>query len=86
MPEKDGFDILALAQSVDSDLPVVMLTGEGDVPMAIRAMREGAYDFLEKPCDTGHLIEVLNRAMAHRALVLRTRRMNNSYAAVIPHM
>lgn len=75
MPEKDGFDILALAQGVDPDLPVVMLTGEGDVPMAIRAMKEGAYDFLEKPCETTHLLGVLNRALSHRALVLRTRRI-----------
>ncbi len=75
MPEKDGFDILALAQSVDPDLPVVMLTGEGDVPTAIRAMKEGAYDFLEKPCETTHLLGVLNRALSHRDLVLRTRRM-----------
>ncbi|WGI21736.1 response regulator [Amylibacter sp. IMCC11727] len=75
MPEKDGFDILALAQKVDPDLPVVMLTGEGDVPMAIRAMKEGAYDFLEKPCEAEHLLGVLNRALTHRELVLRTRRM-----------
>ncbi len=75
MPQKDGFDILALAQGVDPDLPVVMLTGEGDVPMAIRAMKEGAYDFLEKPCETSHLLGVLNRALSHRDLVLRTRRM-----------
>ena len=75
MPHKDGFDILALAQSVDLDLPVVMLTGEGDVPMAIRAMKEGAYDFLEKPCEITHLLSVLNRALSHRALVLRTRRI-----------
>lgn len=75
MPGHDGFDILALARSADEDLPVVMLTGEGDVPMAIRAMREGAYDFLEKPCSTDKLIEVLNRALAHRTLVLKTRAM-----------
>lgn len=77
MPDKDGFDILALAQSIDADLPVVMLTGEGDVPMAIRAMKEGAYDFLEKPCDTSHLIGVLSRALEHRELVLHTRRMEH---------
>ncbi|MCO4823581.1 MAG: sigma-54-dependent Fis family transcriptional regulator [Amylibacter sp.] len=75
MPQKDGFDILALAQGIDPDLPVVMLTGEGDVPMAIRAMKEGAYDFLEKPCETSHLLGVLNRALSHRELVLRARRI-----------
>jgi two-component system C4-dicarboxylate transport response regulator DctD len=75
MPYKDGFDILAYVQSVDEELPVVMLTGEADVPMALRAMKEGAYDFLEKPCASSQVLEVLARALAHRALVTRTRQM-----------
>lgn len=75
MPQHDGFDILDLARAADEELPVVMLTGQGDVPMAIRAMKAGAYDFLEKPCPTERLIEVLNRALSHRALVLRNRRV-----------
>ncbi|MEM7438613.1 MAG: response regulator [Pseudomonadota bacterium] len=75
MPGHDGFDVLAMVQAADTELPVIMLTGEGDVPMAIRAMKEGAYDFLEKPCATDHLLGVLNRAMDHRGLVLKTRAM-----------
>lgn len=75
MPQKDGFDVLAYAQSVDAELPVVMLTGEADVPMALRAMKEGAYDFLEKPCASNTLLDVLTRALHHRALITRTRQM-----------
>ncbi len=75
MPQKDGFDVLAYAQSVDTELPVVMLTGEADVPMALRAMKEGAYDFLEKPCASNTLLDVLTRALHHRALITRTRQM-----------
>lgn len=75
MPGQDGFDVLAMVRAADEELPVVMLTGEGDVPMAIRAMKEGAYDFLEKPCATDHLLGVLNRALDHRALILKTRAM-----------
>ncbi len=75
MPQKDGFDVLTYAQSVDSDLPVVMLTGEADVPMALRALKEGAYDFLEKPCASNDLLDVLSRALHHRTLVTRTRQM-----------
>lgn len=75
MPGRDGFDVLAASQRVDPDLPVILLTGEGDVPTAVRAMSAGAYDFLEKPCAPDHLIEVLNRAIAHRTLVLKTRQM-----------
>jgi two-component system C4-dicarboxylate transport response regulator DctD len=75
MPHKDGFDVLAYTQSVDKELPVVMLTGEADVPMALRAMKEGAYDFLEKPCSSNTLLDVLTRALHHRALITRTRQM-----------
>lgn len=73
MPQKDGFDVLEYAQTTDQDLPVVLLTGEADVPMALRALRQGAYDFLEKPCASDDLIEVLNRAIAFRALVRQKR-------------
>ncbi|SFR40359.1 sigma-54-dependent transcriptional regulator [Litoreibacter janthinus] len=75
MPGKDGFDVLARAREVDPDLPVVLLTGQADVPMAVRAMAEGAYDFRQKPCPPEQLIEVVNRAMEHRNLVLRSREM-----------
>ncbi|WP_224823230.1 sigma-54 dependent transcriptional regulator [Cognatishimia sp. MH4019] len=73
MPGKDGFDVLGAAQACDTDLPVILLTGEGDVPTAVRAMSEGAHDFLEKPCAPDHLVEVLNRALEHRKLVLKNR-------------
>ena len=49
MPGKDGFALLDLVQKADPDLPVILLTGEGDVPMAVEAMHVGAFDFLEKP-------------------------------------
>lgn len=87
MPGRDGFDVLHNAQETDPDLPVILLTGEGDVPMALRAMRSGAYDFLEKPCQIDYLISVLSRAMDQRNLVLRNRKIErdlqrNDIAAV----
>jgi two-component system C4-dicarboxylate transport response regulator DctD len=75
MPGKDGFDVLTYARKVDRDLPVILLTGEADVPMAVRATTEGAYAFLQKPCPTSHLLQVLMRAQDHRAVVLRTRQL-----------
>lgn len=76
MPGKDGFDLLARALKIDSDLPVIILTGEGDIPMAVRAMAEGAYDFLEKPCAPKHLIDAVARAWEKRELILENRRLN----------
>lgn len=73
MPFNDGFEVLARVREVDPDLPVIFLTGEADVPMAVRALRDGAYDFLEKPCATDDLLKSLRRALRHRQLVLQTR-------------
>lgn len=73
MPGRDGFHLLTYAQAVDSDLPVVLLTGEGDIPMAVTAMEQGAFDFLEKPCAPGDLVAVLTRAIKARAAVLAAR-------------
>lgn len=50
MPGRDGFAMLGRVRRIAPDIPVIVLTGEGDIPMAVRAMREGAWDFPEKPC------------------------------------
>lgn len=77
MPGRDGFHLLSYAQKQDPDLPVILLTGEGDIPMAVAAMRQGAYGFLEKPCAPSELIAVLERALKTRALVLDNRRLRH---------
>lgn len=75
MPGRDGFHLLDYAKSQDLDLPVVLLTGEGDIPMAVQAMGQGAFDFLEKPCASNDLLAVLERALKTRRLVLENRRL-----------
>ncbi len=74
-PGRDGFHLLDYAHEVDPELPVVLLTGEGDIPMAVRAMSRGAFDFLEKPCAAADFLPVLERALRTRALVLENRRL-----------
>ncbi len=49
MPNMDGFAFLAAVQEMDADLPVILITGHGDIQMALGAIRSGAYDFIEKP-------------------------------------
>ena len=73
MPDRDGFEVLNFVRARDPDLPVVLLTGYSDVPTAMRAIKEGAYDYLEKPCDPDRLIDTLRRALDHRSLVLENR-------------
>ncbi|MGR3571243.1 sigma-54-dependent transcriptional regulator [Brevirhabdus sp.] len=73
MPGKDGFQLLSHCRTIDPELPVILLTGEADVPMAVRGMTAGAFDFLEKPCSPAELLEVLDRALKVRAGVLALR-------------
>ncbi len=75
MPGRDGFYLLDHAQALDPDLPVILLTGEGDVPMAVKGMGAGAFDFLEKPCAPQDLLAVVEKALKTRALVLENRRL-----------
>jgi len=75
MPGRDGFHLLGYTRDIDAELPVILLTGEGDIPMAVSAMGQGAFDFLEKPCAPKELLSVLERALKTRALVLENRRL-----------
>lgn len=75
MPGRDGFHLLTYSREIDEELPVILLTGEGDIPMAVEAMGQGAFDFLEKPCAPDDLIPVLKRALRNRDLVLENRRL-----------
>jgi len=75
MEGRDGFDVLKYAQNCDQELPVVLLTGHGDIAMAVRAMQKGAFDFLEKPCHPDHLLRVLQMALNQRKLVMRIRKL-----------
>ena len=76
MPGMGGLALLARLQAQDKDLPVILLTGHGDVPMAVEAMREGAYDFLEKPFSPQALLDTLRRALEKRQLILENRRLH----------
>lgn len=75
LPGKDGFDLLAFARKTDADLPVILLTGAGDIPMAVRAMSEGASEFLEKPCHPDELVKKIRHWLKARSLVLENRRL-----------
>jgi len=81
MPGKDGFALLERCKQVDKDLPVTLITGEGDVPMAVRAMEAGAHNFLEKPVSSERLLEVISRACSLRETVLENRSLKARLAA-----
>jgi len=75
MPGLDGLAVLEGVKRLDPDTPVVLLTGHGDIALAVQAMRAGAHDFLEKPYDADHLVAVLDRAVAQRRLAGEIREL-----------
>ena len=81
MPQTDGFDLMRKALEIDPALPVILITGHGDVPLAVQAMRAGAYDFIEKPFPVSRLSTVIERALEKRRLVLENRLLREQLAS-----
>jgi two-component system C4-dicarboxylate transport response regulator DctD len=75
MPGMDGRQLLTRLQAMDPSLPVIMITGHGDIADAVAAMHDGAYDFVAKPFPFERLQDSLNRALEKRSLVLENRRL-----------
>ncbi|GAA4023605.1 sigma-54 dependent transcriptional regulator [Actimicrobium antarcticum] len=75
LPGRSGLQLLAQVTALDPDLPVVVVTGHGDVEMAVEAMRAGAYDFIEKPFAAERLLATVRRAQEKRSLILANRRL-----------
>jgi len=75
MPGLTGLELLQRIKAVDESIPVILITGQGDIATAVQAMRDGAYDFLEKPFAPDNLIEVIRRAYDKRLLVVENRNL-----------
>ncbi|MEN8130008.1 MAG: sigma-54 dependent transcriptional regulator [Pseudomonadota bacterium] len=73
MPRMDGLSFMKRALGIDRSLPIILITGHGDISMAVNAIRDGAYDFIEKPFPTELLSDVVKRAMEKRCLTLENR-------------
>ena len=80
MPGMDGMAFLKRLMGMDSGLPVILITGHGDVPMAVEAMRVGAYDFLEKPFNPDRMTELAKRATQARRMTLDNRALRKELA------
>jgi len=73
MPGMDGLTLMSRVHEIDREIPVILMTGHGDVQLAVRAMREGAHDFIEKPFSASQMTELVARAVDFRRLVLENR-------------
>jgi len=65
MPGWSGIDLQQALKARDAALPLILITGHGDIPMAVHAIKEGAFDFIEKPFDYERLIESIMKAIEH---------------------
>lgn len=70
MPDADGLEYALKMLAIDNQLPIILMSGYGDISTAVDAMRNGIYDFIEKPFDTNQLIDTLHRAIEKRFLSL----------------
>ena len=77
LPRMDGMSFLREVLAVDPELPVVLITGHGDISMAVQAMKDGAYDFIQKPFPPDYLVEVVRRAQEKRQLVIEVRELRH---------
>ncbi|MFD0938355.1 sigma-54-dependent transcriptional regulator, partial [Methylobacterium trifolii] len=83
LPGLDGGALFARLRRADPDLPVILITGHGDIRMAVAAMRDGAYDFLAKPYPAEALVASVRRALERRRLVLENRRLRARLDAAV---
>ena len=73
MPKMDGMEVLEKVQQQFSDLPVIMVSGHGNIDTAVEAVKKGAYDFVAKPMDLNRLLITLRNALDKASLVTETK-------------
>lgn len=81
MPGTSGLDLLRLLRRRDALLPVILITGHGDVPMAVEAMKAGAFDFIEKPFDDEQLLRTVKAALSFKKSLGRKQEERAEIAA-----
>jgi two-component system, NtrC family, C4-dicarboxylate transport response regulator DctD len=85
MPGLDGIGLFNRLSRLDPELPVIMISGHGDISTAVDLVRRGAYDFLSKPFDAEQLLATVRRALDKRALALENRAMRQSQPPTSAH-
>ena len=86
MPEMDGMEVLSKIMAEGSDVPVIMISGHGNIDTAVEAIKKGAYDFIEKPLDLNRLLITVKNAIDKKGLVVETkvlkRKVSKTYEMV----
>ena len=85
MPKKDGIEVLEFVSSYDSSIPVIMISGHGDLKTAVKAMRMGAYDYIEKPPDLNNLLNSVRSALVKtktKKIPKKNKKTNSKYEII----
>jgi len=85
MPKKDGIEVLEFISSYDSSIPIIMISGHGDLKTAVKAMRMGAYDYIEKPPDLNNLLNSVRSALVKtktKKIPKKTKKTNSKYEII----
>ena len=72
MPKKDGLDVLNFLKSYDDKIPIIMISGHGDLKTAVMAMRKGAFDYIEKPPDLNSLLSSVRESLKNKIKVKKS--------------
>jgi len=83
MPGMDGLEFFERVRAIDAEIPVILISGHADVPLAVGALRNGAFDFLTKPFAVDHLVASVQKAFHNRELVLENRQLRANAKAAI---
>lgn len=84
LPGISGHNLLNTIKQQDAEIPVILITGHGDISMAVQAMHDGAYDFIEKPFSNDRLIETVKRALEKRQLTQENKQLKQALKAKNP--
>lgn len=85
MPKRDGVEVLEFISSYDSSIPVILISGHGDLKTAVKAMRMGAYDYIEKPPDLNILLNSVRSALVKtktKNISKKTKKTNSKYEII----
>lgn len=83
LPKKNGMDVLMAAKEEDPTLPVILMTAYGSVDLAVKAIKEGAFDFITKPFDTDHLLHLIKKALENQRLLTENMLLKEEFSSVI---
>ncbi|MGH2564543.1 MAG: sigma-54-dependent transcriptional regulator, partial [Ginsengibacter sp.] len=80
MPKLDGIEFLELAKEINSEVPIIIISGHGNIETAVEAVKKGAYDYISKPPDLNRMLITLRNAMDKNSLVAETKVLKRKIA------